>query len=94
MEIQKNISELFKDYDKANAEWQAAKKLVEETYAKRSETIKLIFLANDSKKHLKRRTPTGSVQQLTIVRRGETFFFRGEDSESEVIELDMFPYLS
>jgi len=83
----KGISDLFKDYDKANAEWQAAKRLVEEKYNQRSQVIKCIFFANDQKKNLKRRTSEGVIQQLTIVRRGESWFFRGEKYNEPIVWL-------
>jgi len=83
----KGISDLFKDYDKANAEWQEAKRLVEEKYNQRSQVIKCIFVANDLKKNLKRRTSDGVIQQLTIVRRGESWFFRGEKYNEPIVWL-------
>ena len=85
-ETVKSLSELFKDYDKEHNDWLEAKKLVEITYAKQSETVKKISEANGGNKTIKRRTEKG-IQTLTIVKRGESWFFRGGNSDdSQVVE--------
>jgi hypothetical protein len=81
-----NLSELFKSYDSAHQEWLDAKRLVEEKYKQQSEIVENIFRANTNNKTIKRRTPDGNFQQLTICRRGQSWFFRGAKDEGDVVE--------
>ena len=78
----KNLKSLFAAYDAKEAELQQAKAEVEKAQQARSEVIQAIVDASDGKKKFDR---GGKV--LTVVRRGETLFFRGTSDNEEIISI-------
>jgi cell division protein FtsB len=77
------LKELFSQYDQADAHWEIKKAELEKATRERSEVVKQIALAIDPKKKLLR-----AGRELTVVVRGETYFFRGAKSSSDVVEVE------
>lgn len=74
------LKELFAQYDQADAHWEDKKVELEKAAQERSEVVKQIALAIAPKKKLSRNN-----RELTIVVRGETYFFRGGKSTDVVV---------
>ena len=74
----KSPDELFGEYERADANWEAKKKEVEEAYANRSDAVKAIAAAVAPKKTIVRRGQT-----LTICVRGDSWYFRGPKNAVE-----------
>ena len=81
------LSDLLKEFDASDSAWETAKKNADDCYNQRSSIIKQIFEANNSKPKLKRRLANGTIVDLTIVKRGDTYFFRGLDKKAEDIQI-------
>ena len=77
------LQELFAQYDAADAAWEQRKVELDQATRARSEVVKQIALAIAPKKKLLRQG-----RELTVVVRGETFFFRGAKSSTDVVEVE------
>jgi len=78
------LQELFVEYDKADAEWEQKKTELEEATRVRSDKVKAIAESPElkGKKKITRKGAT-----LTIVARGDTYFFRGKPSADDAVEV-------
>lgn len=72
---------LFDSYSKADAAWEKAKAHVEELAAQRSNAVKAIHEALGSGPFLYQG------EQLRLVVRGDTYFFRGRTDKNQVEEI-------
>ena len=78
-----SLKELCIEYDAANARVDECKKALVEAEQARSEIVKRIASEIAPKKKFIR-----AGKEVTIVARGNTFFFRGSKSESGLVEVE------
>ena len=78
------LQELFVEYDQADRAWEEKKKELEEATRLRSNAVKAIAESPElkGKKKITRHGAT-----LTIVVRGDTYFFRGKPSADDAVEV-------
>lgn len=77
-----SLKEKFVVYDAADLAWREAKKALEAATVVRSNAVKAIAEEIAPKKKLLREGC-----ELTIVVRGETYFFRGKSDKSDLVEV-------
>ena len=77
------LQELMAYYDETNTAWEEKKAELEQAARRRSEVVKQIAEAIAPKKRVIRHG-----RELTVVQRGETYFFKGNSKSSDAVEVD------
>lgn len=78
-----NVKELCSEYDRADLDVSDKKSALENSLKTRSDIVKNIAVSIAPKKKFIR-----AGREVTIVQRGETFFFRGSKGEGGLLEID------
>lgn len=77
-----DLKEMFVEYDRLDVIVDEAKAALEKATVARSQSVKEIATAISPKKKLLR-----NGRELTLVTRGETYFFRGSKNMDDLVEV-------